>query len=135
MTKKLLITTAVIEAAAGVTFLAMPLPLVSILIGAEFDTSADLVVARVAGAALLSLGVACGFGSRDAKSRAATGIVAAMLLYNLSAVVLFLSARYGSGLTGIGLLPATAVHAGLAVWCVICLGSARCDAGSPNDLD
>jgi len=121
MVKTLLMTTAVIESVAGVAFVARPSPLVSILIGAEFDSPADMVVARVAGAALLSLGVACWFGSRDANSRAALGVVVAMLLYNLSAVVLFLSARYGSGLMGMGVLPATVVHVVLAVWCLACL--------------
>jgi hypothetical protein len=81
-------------------------------------------VARLAGAALLSLGVACWFGSRDTQSRAAIGIVAAMLLYNLAAVALLVSLRYYAGMTGMGLLPASALHAVLAVWCIACLRAA-----------
>jgi hypothetical protein len=47
-----------------------------------------------------------------------------MLLYNLAAVVLLVSLRYGVGMTGMGLLPASALHAALAVWCIACLRAA-----------
>lgn len=121
MMKKLLVTTAIIEITTGIALLAVPALLASILVGSTLDTPAGFAVARVAGAALLSLGFACWFGSRDARSRAAIGIVAAMLLYNLAVVVLFVSLRYGAGMTGMGLLPASALHAALAVWCIACL--------------
>jgi hypothetical protein len=122
--KALLITTAISEITTGIALLAVPALLVSILLGATLDTSAGLAVARLAGAALLSLGVACWFGSRDTQSRAAIGIVAAMLLYNLAAVALLVSLRYYAGMTGMGLLPASALHAVLAVWCIACLRAA-----------
>jgi hypothetical protein len=122
--KKLFMTTAIIEIATGIALLTVPALLASILLGGDLDTSAGLAVARLAGAALLSLGVACWFGSRDVQSRAAIGIVAAMLLYNLAAVVLLVSLRYGVGMTGMGLLPASALHAALAVWCIACLRAA-----------
>lgn len=119
MMKILLAVTAVLESAFGLALLAMPALFVSALLGTELDAPADVLVARVTGAALVSLGVACWFGSRDAQSRAAAGVAAAMLFYNLSAAVLFLSARFGSGLDGIGLLPAAAVHGAMAVWCLV----------------
>ena len=122
--KKLLVVTAVIEIAVGLALLAVPAWLTPILLGGLLDTPAAAVVARLAGAALLSLGVACSFGSRDAQSRAAAGIVAAMLVYNFAAVVLILSARFCAGMTGVGLLPAAALHTALAVWCVACLWKA-----------
>lgn len=122
--KTLLMITAAIEITTGIALLAVPALLASGLLGSPLDTPAGLAVARLAGVALLSLGVACGLGSRDTPSRAAAGIVAAMLLYNLAAVILLLSLRYSVGLTGIGLLPASVLHAALAVWCVVCLQSA-----------
>jgi hypothetical protein len=122
--KTLLVITAAIEVVTGVALLAIPGLLAPILLGAALDTPAGLAVARLAGAALLSLGVACWLGSRDTQSRAATGIVAAMLVYNLAAVVLLLSLRYVVGMPGMGLLPASALHVALAIWCVICLISA-----------
>ena len=114
-------TTAIIEATTGIVLLAAPAWLASILLGAPLDTAAGLVVARLAGTALLALGVACWLGSRDVQSRAAVGIVAAMLLYNLAAVVLLGSAHFCVGMTGIGLIPAAVLHTALAVWCIACL--------------
>jgi len=119
--RKLFITTAIIEMGVGIVLLAVPALLTPILLGGSLDTSAAVVVARLAGAALVSLGVACVFGSRDSQSRTAVGIVAAMLLYNIAAVVLLVSARFCLGMTGIGLLPVSALHAALAVWCIACL--------------
>lgn len=119
--KYLLMTTAIFESIAGIALLTGPALLVLTLFGGALDTPAGLVMARFAGAALLSLGIACWIGSRDAQSRAAIGIVAAMVLYNLAAVGLLMSARYLAGMAGIGLLPGAALHAALAVWCIACL--------------
>lgn len=116
--KLLLVVSAIIEIGTGTALLAIPARLAPILIGAELDTPAALAMARLAGAALFSLGMVCWFGSRDTGSRAAVGIVAAMLFYNLATIVLLVSLRYYVGMTGIGLLPAAGLHAALAVWCI-----------------
>lgn len=121
----LLLTTAAIEVVTGIALLAIPGLLAPILLGSALDTPAASGVARLAGAALLSFGIACWFGSRDTQSRAAVGIVAAMLVYNLAAVTLLVSLRYYADMTGIGLLPAAVLHAALAVWCIGCLRTAR----------
>jgi hypothetical protein len=122
--KALLIATATLGVAAGTALIAVPARVASLLLGSALDSPGGAVLARVGGAALLSLGIVCSLGSRDARSRAAFGIVAAMLLYNLAAVALFLSARYGAGMTGMGLLPASALHAAMALWCLACLREA-----------
>lgn len=124
-TKALLTTTAIIEIAVGIALLAVPAWLAPILLGAPLDGSAGLVVARLAGSGLVSLGVVCWFGRHDALSRAAVGIVGGMLLYNIAAVVLLVSARFCLGMSGLGLLPAAALHAALAVWCIARLTAAR----------
>jgi membrane protease YdiL (CAAX protease family) len=64
MMKKLLVTTAIIEITTGIALLAVPALLASILLGSTLDTHAGFAVARVAGAALLSLGLACWFGGQ-----------------------------------------------------------------------
>jgi len=120
-TKALLTATAIIETAAGIAMLAVPASLTAILLGAPLDEPAGLVVARFAGSAMVSLGVACWFGRRDVQSRAAVGIVAGMLIYNIAAAVLLASARFWLGMSGLGLLPLAALHAALAVWCIACL--------------
>ena len=57
--RALLTVTAAIEAAAGLALVASPSALVFLLLGSSLDTPAGLTIARVGGAALLSLGLAC----------------------------------------------------------------------------
>ena len=117
--KPLLVTSAIIEIAAGIAFMAVPALVVTVLLGPGLDSPAVSAMSRLAGAALLSLGVCCWFGSRDAPSRAVVGIVIALLIYNIAAVVLIVSLRYYANMTGVGLVPAGAFHAVLAVWCMV----------------
>jgi hypothetical protein len=113
----LLIVSGVIEVGAGVALLAVPSIAAKLLLGESLEAPAAITVARIAGASLLALGVACGMASRDGRSRAAIGVVAAMLLYNTGAVVVLAYAGIGSGLIGIALRPAVALHAAMAIWC------------------
>ena len=91
------------------------------LLGAALDAAPALIVGRIAGAALLSLGVACWLARDDGPSRALRGLVAAMLLYNCVAVAVLANAGAGMRLVGVLMWPAVALHAGLAVWCIACL--------------
>jgi len=62
MVKGLLITTAILEAATGVGLLLAPALPVSLLLGATLEGSAASTVARVLGAALVALALACWLG-------------------------------------------------------------------------
>jgi hypothetical protein len=119
--KQLLVVTAAAEAATGLALAILPDLTVSLLLGAPLDSPGGLVVARVAGAALLSLGVACWLARNDALSGTARGLIAAMLLYNAGAAAVLIYAGMVLGLSGIGLWPAVLLHAALAVWCLACL--------------
>ena len=123
--KKLLIVTASIETATGLMLLVSPPLVVALLLGASIDAPAALVVARIAGAALLSLGCACWLARNDGPNRAVPGLVAAMLLYNSVAVAVLANAGAGARLVGVLTWPAVAVHAALAVWCIACLRNGR----------
>jgi hypothetical protein len=119
--KMLLIVTAVLEAATGIALAASPALPVSLLIGSPLDTLAGLVIGRLAGAALLTLGLGCWLARNDQASRAARGLVAAMLFYNIAAITLLVYARLALELSGILFWPAIVLHAGLTLWCIACL--------------
>lgn len=110
--------TAVLELGAGLALLCVPSIMVALLLGAPLETPAALSVARIGGAGLLSLGIACGIARNDAQSMAARGLMTAMLLYNIAAVTLLIYARFGYGLSGLALWPGVVLHAGMAGWCI-----------------
>jgi len=123
--KSLLIVTALAETAVGVMFLVSPPLVAALLLGASLNAPAALVVARMAGAALLSLACACWLARNDGANRAVPGLVASILLYNSVAVVVLANAAAGARLVGVLTWPAVALHAALALWCTACLGSGR----------
>jgi hypothetical protein len=121
--KTLLIVTALVETATGLTLLVSPTLVISLLLGASLDAPATLVLARMAGAALLSLGCACWLARHDGQNRGVGGLVAAMLLYNSVAVAVLANAGVQARLIGVLTWPAVALHAALAVWCIASLRS------------
>ena len=118
---RLLKLTAIIEAAAGLALMVVPSVVVRLLLGSELNAPTAVMLGRVAGAALLALGVACWLACGDTQSRAARGLVAAMFLYNVATVAVLAFVGIGFGLQGAALWPAVVLHAVMAVWCVACL--------------
>jgi riboflavin transporter FmnP len=126
--KYLLGLTAIFESATGLALLLAPALLASLLFGVGLDAPIGLVVARIAGAALLALGVAC-WVARDAdRSRSVLGLVAALLLYNVAATVVLIHAGIGMKLSGVALWPAVMAHVALAFWCMACLRPTKAPA-------
>ncbi len=117
---RLLKLTAIIEAATGLALIAVPAIVVRLLLGAEIS-SASIPLGRVAGAALLALGVACWLARDDTQSRATRGLVVAMLIYNIVATAVLAFAGIGLGLLGVVLWPAVVLHAAMAIWCITTL--------------
>jgi hypothetical protein len=122
---RLLKFTAIIEAATGLALIALPAIVVRLLLGAEIS-GASIPLSRVAGAALLALGVACWLARDDTESRASRGLVVAMLMYNIPATAILAFAGIRLHLGGVVLWPAVVLHAAMGVWCVACL------RGSPS---
>src|SRR5213594_2973610 len=120
MMKRFLTLTAIIEAATGLALIALPAIVVRLLLGAEIS-GASIPLGRVAGAALLALGVACWLARDDTQSRTARGLVVAMLIYNIPATAFLAFAGIGLGLHGVALWPAVVLHAVMAIWCIMTL--------------
>ncbi len=117
----LLKLTAIIETATGLALMAVPSIVVRLLLGSVIDAPSAVMPGRVAGAALTALGVACWLARGDTQSRAARGLVATMLLYNVATVAFLAFAGLGLKLHGVALWPAVVLHAAMAVWCIACL--------------
>jgi hypothetical protein len=121
--KALLSLMGALEAATGLVLLVAPSMLVELLVGAAPGAPAGVTVSRVTAAAMLALGVACWLAREDPVGRAAKGLVAAMLLYNVAVVAILVLAWTSLWLFGIAFWPVVLAHAALAAWCVACLST------------
>lgn len=122
--KALLIAKSAVEILAGLALAFFPSAVVPLLIGSPLDAAPGIVVGRMAGVALITLGIACWLARNDSQSRAATGLIVALLFYDAAVVVILLTARLVMQLSGIGLWPAAMVHSGLGIWSLFCLRKA-----------
>ena len=98
---------AVVEAATGVALLIVPSLVGRLLFGAEL-TGVSIPVARVAGIALIALGVACWPGSDAGGSPRA---LRAMLCYSLLATLYLAYLGIRGEWVGLLLWPAVVIHA------------------------
>ena len=102
---------AAVEAVTGLLLIVVPHLLAKLLLGAEV-TGVAVVIGRVAGIALLSIGVGCWFGRQEATGGWA---LAAMLLYNVLVTLYLALVGLGTEFVGVLLWPAVVVHAVLTV--------------------
>jgi hypothetical protein len=108
---RLLSAAAAIEAATGVALIVFPQAVSSLLLGADL-AGAGIVVGRVAGVALLSLGLVCWISRQVANK---TAVLAGMLTYNLLVTAYLTYLGFGGELVGILLWPAVVIHAALTL--------------------
>ncbi len=97
--KKVLLLAALAEAATGLALLLVPSLVARLLFGKEL-VGVGMVSGRVAGIALIALGVACWPGPP----------VAGMLIYGLGVASYLAYVGFAGGLTGILLWPAVILH-------------------------
>lgn len=112
--RSLLVIAALLECPAGLALIVMPAYAISLLLGIEPQDD-GIVIGRIAGVALLALGVACWWARLDAGGAALTGTLSAITLYNAGAG-LILTWLVATGKTGgLILLLAAVVHLGLGL--------------------
>ena len=116
--KLLLSITAIVEAVAGITLLLIPSVAASALLGVPLNTPDGLVTARIAGAALIALAIACWQARNGERGSPATGVVQAMLFYNFVAAIVLVYAGIRLDLRSTMLWPAIVLHLGLGVGCL-----------------
>ncbi len=117
----LLIFTAFGETVTGLSLLAVPALTLRLLIGVEHASTEMTYVARVAGAALLGIGVGCWLGRNDQLGPAQRGLIAGVLVYSTAVAGLLAYAGLILDFVGIALWPAVALHILLSVGCGFCL--------------
>ena len=116
-TKSLLIISALAELGVGVSLLLAPSLTAELLLGAGLESAASVLVGRVGGAALLSIGLICWLE----KNRPSVGLVVGLAAYNAAVAALLIYAAVVDGMNGVGIWPATGVHLVLLIWCAACL--------------
>ena len=121
MTKGLLIITAIFEALTGLALLASPSLAAASLTGGPIESAAGAILTRIAGAALLAIGIMCWLTRNE--GHAARGVIAGLLIYNIGVVAVLVYAGMASGVNGTALWPAVAMHLGLTGFCIVVLRS------------
>jgi hypothetical protein len=120
MSKLLLIVTALVELGTGIALLIAPSLIVELLLGEGLSSPQSLVLGRITGAALISIGVACWL-ARNSDRSGHRGLVGGMLIYNLAVPALLAHVAVTERMHGIAIWPACMLHFGLAFWCVLCI--------------
>jgi hypothetical protein len=110
--KRVLVLAAVSEAATGVALIIVPSLVGRLLLGAEL-IGVTIPVARVAGIALIALGVGCWPGSEATGTP--TRALRAMLCYSLLITLYFAYLGIRGEWVGVLLWPAVVVHAILTI--------------------
>jgi hypothetical protein len=114
----LFVVTAIVELGAGVLMLAVPSVAATLLMGAALPAGPSLVLARVAGIALIALGIICARARRDEHSAGTKAIIIGLTIYHAATVLLLVLVAVIMGLTGPLLWPAVLLHAAMTMLCI-----------------
>jgi hypothetical protein len=118
---RLLIVTALTEAGTGLALLIVPSVPLALLLRVDQASPELTTAARIAGAALLALGVACWPVRSDKQCAEKLGLLTGVLIYDVAAAGILAYAGSILGFGSIVLWAAVVVHAALAIWCVACV--------------
>lgn len=118
-TTTLLAVIAVAELVTGIGLLCAPSSIVQLLLGHPLSDGVSLVVGRVAGIALIAIGLICWL--EKARIPGPPGLLIGLLTYNGAIPVLLIHGYIAYGTNGIGLWPVVALHVVFALWLAACL--------------
>lgn len=128
---RILVIGGVLESAVGVALLVDPSALTSLLLRSPL-AGAGVVVARLGGGGLLSLGIACWCARRTPSAPAGLGVALAFLAYNLVACVTLAWACPPLASGGLPALGASVLHGVLGAGLLgALLGWIRSSEGTP----
>jgi hypothetical protein len=116
--KNLIWAMTVLELLAGLGLLLVPGFALGALLGTADPAAETLGISRLAGVALIALGVMAHSGREGGPS---WWLLAGLLVYNAGAAVVLAYVGAGLGLAGPLLWPAVILHAGLTIWTLISL--------------
>lgn len=120
-----LIVTAVFEAGVGLIMLVVPAVPLARFLQVDQPTVPMLFLARIAGAALVGIAVACWFACSDTSGGASRGLLLGVLVYDVAAAgILAITGLEDASLSNPMLWGAVGAHVVLALWCVACLREA-----------
>lgn len=122
-TTTLLTAIAAVELVTGVGLLLAPSTVVELLLGQPLGSGVPLVVGRVAGTALLAIGLICGLENVSERAGSPTGPLIGLLVYNVAVPLLLVHSYLANGASGIGLWPTLVLHLAFALWIAACLRS------------
>ncbi|PYS69491.1 MAG: hypothetical protein DMF69_16820 [Acidobacteria bacterium] len=117
--KLLLKITAIFEGLVGIGLLVAPGLALSIFLNAPLETAAGLFVARLCGAAIVTLAICCWKASSFELRQAGISVVTAMLFYNFAAAAVFVYGAVRLGLQSPLIWPAIVAHVVLGAWCAL----------------
>jgi hypothetical protein len=131
--KKLLTVTAILELGTAVALLLAPSLTAQLLLGAGLESPASVLVGRVAGAALLAIGLVC-WVERNTSLGGTIGLVTGLAAYNAIGAALLGYGAVADGVTGVALWPACGAHVALLIWCARCLLAGRRASRTPAEV-
>jgi hypothetical protein len=94
----------------------------TLLLGLENASAETCVVGRIAGAAILSIGVLSWLVRSNLPETAQLAVVSSIGTYTVAAAALLTYASTSLAMGGIALWPAVIFHSLLGVWCLACVG-------------
>jgi hypothetical protein len=111
-----LTVTALLEVGTGLLLLAWPALVLALLFGWRQGAPETLVLGRVAGAAVLSIGVMSWTARHGAWTPGQLGVLVGLVIYDAVSAAVLVWAAFALGMVGVLLWPAVVYHVAFLAW-------------------